>query len=426
MVVSDEQERRRLEALDRGALESYQLARLNVLLDRVLPTNRFYAEKFAKVRRPLSSIAELVDWPYTFKKELAPTSHEHDLTANLTYPRERYTRFHQTSGTHGRPLVVLDTNDDWPWWLGCWQYVLDAAKINSSDTVFLAFSFGPFIGFWSAYEAAAARGCLVVPAGGMSTRARLDLIERSASTAVFCTPSYALHMAEVAEDHKFDLRKLGVRVLVLAGEPGASTPAVRARIEQAWDAGVIDHTGASEVGPWGYGDFTGEGVHVLEAEFIAEFLSVETGEPAAEGELAELVLSNLGRVGCPVFRYRTGDLVRPNWSRAGNNRFVFLDGGVLGRTDDMLVVRGVNIFPSSVEQIIRSFPEVVEYRLTVTTAVAMDQLAVEIEDRLQAPQRIAEELQLRLGLKVPVRTVPLGSLPRFEGKGRRFIDERTR
>jgi phenylacetate-CoA ligase len=258
----------------------------------------------------------------------------------------------------------------------------------------------------------------------MNTLSRLELLRTSRTTAVFCTPSYALHMAEVAGRHQIDVAALGVRRLVLAGEPGGSIHDIRARIESTWRAKVLDHGGATEVGPWGYGDAQGRGLHVMESEFIAEFLSLETGMPAGEGEVAELVITSLGRVGSPVIRYRTGDLARPAWQHDGACRFVLLRGGVLGRADDMMVVRGVNIFPSSIEQILRSFPEVVEYRMIVRRVAEMDLLTVEIEDRLEEPRRVAEELRLRLGLKVAVRTVPLGTLPRFEGKGKRFVDER--
>src|SRR5258708_39333851 len=187
----------------------------------------------------------------------------------------------------------------------------------------------------------------------------------------------------------------------------------------------MDPCGASEVGRWGYGDLDGAGVWVNEAEFIAEFLSVATGTAAAEGELAEIVLTTLGRSGSPVFRYRTGDLVRPTWRSESANRFVRLEGGILGRADDMLIVRGVNIFPSSIEQIIRSFPEIVEFRATIFKEAHLDRIAIEVEDRLQQPERVAAELQLRLGLSVTVQSAPLGSLPRYEGKGKRFIDRRA-
>jgi len=250
------------------------------------------------------------------------------------------------------------------------------------------------------------------------------MLRASQATIVCCTPSYAMHLAEVGADAKLDVGELGVRRLILAGEPGGSVPAIRARIESLWQAKVLDHCGATEVGPWGYGDLAGESVRVIESQFIAEFLSVATGEPAGEGELAELVLTPLGRTGSPVIRYRTGDLVRPSWRGNGENQFVRLDGGVIGRTDDMAIVRGVNIFPSSIEQIVRSFPEVVEYRAVVYKESHLDQIRVEVEDRLNQPERIAEELRLRLGLAVNVMLAPLGSLPRFEGKGKRFVDQR--
>jgi len=426
-------ERRRLEALDAPSLASHQIAKLNALLKAILPHNQFYAEKLAAhldfenledPKGPLRSLDSFAELPFTFKDELLNSRPSNSLSANLTYPQNRYVRFHQTSGTRGRPLTVLDTAEDWSWWIDCWQYVLDAADVQLEDCVLMAFSFGPFIGFWSAYDAACARGCLVVPGGGTNTLGRLELLRTSKATVVFCTPSYALHMAETGAAHQIDVGSLGVLRIILAGEPGGSVPAVRGRIESAWKAKVLDHSGLTEVGPWGYGDSANRGLHVLESEFIAEFLSIETGTAAAEGELAELVLTGLGRVGSPVIRYRTGDLVRPVWQHEGANRFVLLEGGVLGRNDDMMVIRGVNIFPSSVEQILRSFPEVVEYRLIVRKVSVMDHLVVEIEDRLNDPDRVAEELRLRLGLKVEVRCVPLGTLPRFEGKGKRFVDER--
>jgi phenylacetate-CoA ligase len=157
---------------------------------------------------------------------------------------------------------------------------------------------------------------------------------------------------------------------------------------------------------------------------------VEKGQAAGPGELSELVLTTLGRVGAPVIRYRTGDLVRPRWPTpdeiaAGSSPWVRLEGGILGRTDDMLVVRGVNIFPNAIDDIVRSFPEIVEYRLTASTRESLDELKLEIEDRLDDPDRVAREMLVRLGLRVDVVAVPSGSLPRFEGKGRRFVDRRS-
>lgn len=424
MISPSYAERRRLEALDGPALEEHQLARLNALLEAILPHNRFYAEKLAGIQCPLASLDQLNSLPLTHKDELIASPEAHGAAGHRTYPLEQYVRYHQTSGTRGRPLPVLDTAADWRWWIDTWQFVLDAARASASDVALLAFSFGPFVGFWSAFDALVERGALVVPGGGMNTVGRLQLLRSSHSTLLLCTPSYALHLAEVGEQHQIDVGHLGVRCLILAGEPGGSIAAVRSRIEDAWQAEVVDHAGATEVGPWGYGDAQGRGLRVIESEFIAEFRSVETGKPAGEGELAELILTTLGRAGSPVIRYRTGDLVRPSWNAAGENRFVFLPGGIVGRSDDMLVIRGVNIFPSAIEQILRSFPEVVEYRLTVYKLGQMDHLRIDIEDRLNEPARIRDELRLRLGLKVEVETVAPGTLPRFEGKGRRLVDER--
>jgi phenylacetate-CoA ligase len=432
MIRTTFEQRRRFERLDADALGRYQLERLNRLLQAILPHNAFYAQKLNMVTPeglhdpagPLSSLDSFVEFPYTFKDELVSSRHPGDLAANLTFPPEHYTRYHQTSGTRGRPLAVLDTAEDWAWWIDAWQFIFDAAAIGSRDRVLMAFSFGPFVGFWSAFDAACARGCLVVPGGGMTTLARLELARTCRCTTMLCTPSYALHMAEVGAEHQIDVGQLDIRMLILAGEPGGSVPSTRSRIEGAWNARVLDHCGATEVGPWGYGDLDGHGMYVNESDFIAEFLSLETGQAAAEGELAELVLTNLGRTGSPIIRYRTGDLVRPRWQYPGENRFVFLEGGVLGRGDDMMVVRGVNIFPSSIEQILRSFPEIVEFRMTVRRESEMDQLIIEVEDRLNEPDRVATELNLRLGLKVEVKTVALGSLPRIEGKARRFVDQR--
>ena len=416
----------------RAALDRLKLERLHALLRSILPANALYAAKLARVKRPLpESLEELADWPCTFKDELVAAAAATGRPANLTFPLDRYSRFHQTSGTHGRPLPIFDTAADWQWWMECWRLVLERGNVGRGDRVLVASSFGPYIGFWSGFEGALASGAMAIPTGGMPSLARLELARSVGATVLIATPSYALHLAEVAADRSLDPAALPIRLVIVAGEPGGSMPAVRQRIASAWGAQVLDHAGASEVGPWGVGDLDGSGVDVIEPWFHPEFLSLETGQPAEEGEIAELVLTTLARVGAPVIRYRTGDLVRPRWPSPGELSrgacpWVRLEGGVLGRTDDMLVVRGVNIFPRSIEEIVRSFPEVVEYRLSVFTRESLDEIALEIEDRLAAPQRVAQELQMRLGLRVDVNTVPIGSLPRFEGKGRRIEDHRTR
>ena len=417
-----EQERRSYEVLDRAAIQASQLKRLNQLLDSILPENQFYAEKLGSQLK-LDDLSALSNLPFTTKAELAPTDSDSDFARNLTYEVDRYVRFHRTSGTSGRPMGVLDTATDWQWWIDTWQYVLDAASITSNDRVFMAFSFGPFIGFWSAHEAVTSRAALAIPGGGLSSEARLDLILRSNATALFCTPTYALRLAEVAAQNGVNIADSAVTRIVVAGEPGGSIPSVRGRIENAWNAIVIDHAGASEVGPWGYPNADRTGLHICEAEFIAEFVDPETGQAANGANPSELVLTTLGRTGCPVIRYRTGDLVQPVYPDSGN-RFVMLQGGVLGRSDDMLVIRGVNVFPSGIEGILRELPSVIEFRLIAQRDGEMDSLLIEVEDQNDDSDAIAGLLESRLGLRIDVACVELNSLPRFEAKGRRFVDQR--
>ena len=421
--MTSHDERQRLQRLDRTALDQHQLDRLNGVFSAILPENRLYREKFDATSLRLESLSHLSSLPFTAKSELEGADGE-EWAANRTFSPQRYTRYHQTSGTKGRPLIVMDTQDDWQWWIDTWQYVLDAGGMTPDDVCMMAFSFGPFIGFWSAFDAVVQRGCLALPGGGLTTLARLERMKTARATCLFCTPTYALRMAEVAAEQQIDLKTLPIHTVVVAGEPGGSLASVRACLEEAWEARVLDHSGATEIGPWGFGSLDGRGLFVNEAEFVAEFLDPETRQPVGEGEIAELILTTLGRTGCPVIRYCSGDLVRPLWTHGKDTSFVLLEGGILGRADDMMIIRGVNVFPSSIEQIARGFPEVTEFRVTAFKVGAMDQLRLEVEDCQQLLQRIAEELHVQLGLNIEVASVPRNSLPRFEAKSQRFIDRR--
>ena len=439
----------------RASLDAEQFKRLRQMLGRIVPENAFYRQRFVEAGLLDASRANEIIFPRD-RAELAklPLITKADLVgdgsspfvANLTWPVDDYVRFHRTSGTHGYPMLVLDTAQDWQWWIEGWQHVLDAAEVTATDRAVMAFSFGPFIGFWSAFDATAARGALVIPTGAMTTLARLDLIKTTAATVMFCTPSYALHMAELATENGIDIGSSSVRKIIVAGEPGGSIRATREKIESAWNAEVVDHSGASDIGPWGFADKEGTGIYVNEIHFLPELISIDDGQliplesvplrskvaagndgASAEG-LAELVLTTLGRDGSPVIRYRTGDLVRPliNDTSDEVSQFLFLDGGVLGRTDDMMIIRGVNVFPTSVESILREVPEVVEYRMTATKAGQMDQLKIELEATAKVADAVSELLNTRLGLRIDVSQVADGELPRFEAKGQRFVDLRGR
>jgi phenylacetate-CoA ligase len=237
-------------------------------------------------------------------------------------------------------------------------------------------------------------------------------------------------MAEVAGKEGIDIAGARVSKLIVAGEPGGSIPEVRGRIESTWGARVYDHTGMTEVGAVSFEchESPGTGVHINEGEFIAEVIDPQTLEAVAEGELGELVLTNLGRVGMPVIRYRTNDQVRLTRQRCGCGRwYARLEGGILGRYDDMITVRGTNVFPAGVEAIIRGFAEVAEFRVTITGTASLAEVEVEIEpvadcagvDRLG--EQVARAIQNTLSFRAGVRTVACGTLPRFEMKARRFV-----
>lgn len=419
-----------LETLGREALQQVQLKKFQLMLDTILPRNGFYSQKFAPL--PIASPTDIRSYdelrllPFTTKSELSSDQAQNPpYGSNLTFERNRYTRVHQTSGTTGEPLRCLDTEESWAWWARSWKTVYHAAGVTASDRVFFAFSFGPFIGFWSAYEGARLIGALSFPGGGMSSYQRVKSILANDISVLVCTPTYALHLAEVAEHEGLDLRKSGVKTTIHAGEPGASLPGTKARIEELWGARCFDHAGATEVGAWGFGCSAQRGLHVNEAEFIAEIIDPVTGVPAREGEL---VITNLGRLGMPVIRYRTGDRVKQSDEPCPCGRtYLMLEGGVIGRVDDVIIIRGVNVFPSAIENIVRRFPEVAEFAVDVLRPHELDEVAIRIETTARADEvsaAIEKELRAGLGLRVHVTVVPVGSLPRFDLKARRFNDQR--
>jgi phenylacetate-CoA ligase len=415
------------ETLDRPKLRELQLSRLGELLEEILPRNAFYARKFGP-RRRLTSWEEFRDLPFTHKNELAQ---DQELSppygTDLTYPLERYIKLHQTSGTTGKaPIRLLDTEESWDWWARCWGYVFRGAGVGTGDRVFIAFSFGPFIGFWAAYEGTRKVGAMTVPGGGMPTDQRLQSIFDNDVTVLCCTPTYALRMADRSEQLGIELAASRIRATVHAGEPGASIPGVRARIEQAFGAQCHDHTGMTELGATGFTCQEQDGVHLIESEFIFEVIDPQTLEPVPSGGQGELVATNLGRAGMPLIRYRTGDLVRLDETACRCGRtFARLNGGILGRADDMMVVRGINIFPSAIEGVLREFPEVSEFRVEVAPQRMMAELRVLIDPQpgtdAGLARRVADRLHDRLLLRVPCELVESGSLPRFELKARRVV-----
>ena len=416
-----------------------QLRSLNELLAQVVSANPFYSRKMLEASAPpeFKTFDDFVRaFPFTTKEEIVRDQQEHPLYGqNLTYPVERYSRLHQTSGTSGKPLRWLDTPESWDALIGCWEEVYRAAGSERNDIAYFAFSFGPFLGFWLAFEAANRMGMLCIPGGGLSTLGRLKGILEIRATILCCTPSYAIHLAETAAQERIDLSKSAVRLIIVAGEPGGSLPATRAHIERLWPgARVFDHHGMTETGPVTYECPAHPcRLHVVHWGYLAEIVDAQTGRPVAVGEHGELVLTTLQRVGSPLIRYRTGDLVVASAHHSGDGpcecgRHDFaLEGGILGRTDDMVVVRGVNIYPSAIEQIVREFQEVAEYQVHVSKKGAMAEMHIIIEPKRDAHPvatlvaTVEKALQSTLNLRIPVTVAPPNSLPRAELKAKRWI-----
>jgi phenylacetate-CoA ligase len=380
--------------------------------------NRFYGARLKDAHR-------FEDIGFTTKQQLVEDQAKNPpFGTNLTFGIERYTRIHQTSGTAGKPVLWLDTPESWDWWLRCWGEVFRGAGVRQGDRVYVAFSFGPFIGFWAAFEAAQRMGVMAISGGGLSTEQRVQSVLQREATVLVCTPTYALRLADAARQQGIDMAQSAIRLTVHAGEPGASIPETRKRIQESFGAKTYDHVGMTEMGAYGFECEHQLGMHINEDEFIAEMIDPITLQPVNDGEKGELVLTNLGRVGMPLIRYRTGDLgVISREPCVCGRAWPRLMGGVLGRADDMFTIRGINVFPSAIENIVRRHPEIVEFAIEVHRRREMHELHLKVE--IAGPsngviERLAHEFSNDLRIRASIEHVADGSLPRFELKSRRL------
>lgn len=434
----------------RAELEHWQIERLRELLAEILPRNQFWQSKFAAAgisAVDVQTLADLQKLPLTTKAEILADQAAHPpYGTNLTYDSAGYSRLHQTSGTTGTPLRWLDTPASWDWILETWRQLFGLMGLRRDDRLFFPFSFGPFLGFWAGFEGANRLGNLCIAAGGMSSQARLNLLRDNQATVICCTPTYAMRLAEVADELQFDLTTTSVRAILVAGEPGGNIPATRRRIESAWGAQVVDHWGMTELGPLAIESLDQPGgLYVLETACIAEIIDPLTLAPVACGDEGELVITNLGRTGSPLIRYRTGDRVcaglagETTVQRANGEilpsifslrpHLLHLPGGILGRIDDMLTIRGNNLYPSALEDVIRQFDGITEFRIELSTIKAMQHIRIEIEpipalgtnEVASLAAQIGDTIKTRWHFQAEIVGVPPGSLPRFEMKARRFI-----
>ena len=428
---------RAVETMDREELKKFQLNKLKMMVQELWGKNKFYTEKWKAAG--INSPDDIQTWedfqrlPFTRKSELVKDQAENGpFGTNLTYELDKYVRIHQTSGTTGKPLKWVDTEESWDWAAECWAYVFQAAGVTEKDKIFFPFTFGMFYGFWGAFEAARKIGAMSMPAGGQDTLTRINSILELNPTVIACTPSYALRLAETAAAQGIDLSKSSVRATIHAGEPGASIPSTKQKLQEAWGAKCYDHHGMTEMGPASMEcQYQPGATHIIESEYIAEVINPETGEHCADGESGELILTNLGRWGSPNIRYRTGDRVIMNTRRCDCGRtFARIEGGVIGRVDDMLIIRGVNVFPSALENIVRSYSEVAEFLIEVHKIKEMDdlKLKLEIDEAQHSPEKIketikaiVEDVRNKLQIRVETEHCCAGSLPRFEMKAKRVV-----
>jgi phenylacetate-CoA ligase len=421
---------RRVETLPREQLLYLQNEKLTRLTSELL-TNSFYQQKAQDAGLKIDEIktvSDLMRLPFTTKSEIGTDQAERPPFGRLlTYELSSYRYFHQTSGTTGRPLKWLDTDKTWEWWKRCWGHVFRAAGVGAGDIVFCAFSFGPYLSHWAAISGAWHVGALCISGGGMNSEQRLRTIVDNKCTAIVCTPTYALHLAEVARKTGVDLRGSSVRVGIHAGEPGASLPNVKRAIEDAWGATCFDHAGATEAGAWAYDCQAQTGaIHLNEGEFIFEVIDPISLGPVELGVRGELVVTNLGRGAMPLLRYRTGDLVSLTTQQCDCGRtFARIQGGVLGRSDEMMIVRGVNLYPAAIDNLIRSVERVVEYEVEVRRSSGVDELLLKIEstggtEAGDVVQLLEAEFRREFNIRIGIVPVATGTLPRYEFKAQRF------
>jgi len=431
----------RHETMPRDQLEALQVRRLRHLVewaDSEVPWQSKRLRDAGVTADQITSLEDLRRIPVMTRDEWMQGQLEHPpFGPILAAPQEAATRYHMTSGTTGKtPIRVLDSMKDWEWIAEMWCYGLWGFGVRPADTVFVAFGYSTFIGFWGLHYASEKLGCLTLPGGAMTTEQRVKQIMDMGATVVASTPTYALRMAQEAKQLGIDLAKGPVQRLILSGEPAGSIPATKKLIESEWGARAGDTAGMTELGTIMIFECAEQpgGTHIIEDHYIEEVLEPETAEPVPYGEMGERVVTSFGRGFIPVIRYRTRDFVVkiPGSNCPCGRTFDIFEGGIRGRVDDMKLVRGTNVYPRAVEAIVREHPEIDEFQIHLYTAEGRRdeiELLVEIPGANVDAEQLVSQLQKELaeaheGLRFAVKKVDDETLPRFELKAKRLLDER--
>jgi phenylacetate-CoA ligase len=428
-----------IETASRGVLRGLQEAKLKSIIRHAWSSSPFYRRKMEEAGvspEHIRSVEDIGRMPFVTKEDLRKSQEANPPWGDiLSIPPEQCQRIHLTSGTTGKPLKILDTAEDWAKFCHIYGRNLYAYGIRSTDMVMPAFSFGPWIGFWAGYYACQEIGSLLFASGGMKTEQRVDALLTYPITVLGCTPSYALHLAAVAKKNGVDLSKQAkIRISWHTGEPGAAIPGVQKMIEEAYGCKCFDFLGSTEIGPWGFNcGFQSGLTHVNEDWAFPEVLDLETDQPVGPGGTGELVLTNLERRANPFLRYRSRDIVRVADRKCPCGRTLFaLEGSVLGRLDDMKKIRGIIVYPSKIEEIIRRFKEVEEFQIVFKRVEGLDEIVVRVDpvpllergSYASVRAALGKALQIGLGIRVSLEFLDPGTLPRWDHKAQRVLDER--
>ena len=426
------------ETLPREAIESLQLKRLQQTVERVYATVPFYQESFKNAGitpADVKSLEDLQRLPFTLKQDMRD-NYPYGLFA---VPLEQIVRIHASSGTTGKPTVVGYTRRDIETWTELMARSFTAAGANRGDVIHNAYGYGLFTGGLGAHYGAERVGASVIPMSGGNTKKQLMIMQDFGSTVLTCTPSYSLFLAEVAAEEGIDIRKLKLKVGILGAEPWSEK--MRLEIQEKLNIKAIDIYGLSEILGPGVGIECVEaqsGLHIWEDHFIPEIINPETGEVLPAGEKGELVITTITKEGIPLIRYRTRDITRLIKEPCICGRTHARIERLSGRSDDMLIIRGVNVFPSQIESVLFNIEGVEpHYQLIVERDGTLDTLEVQVEvneqtfsDEIKELQnlsnKIRKDIKDLLGVTCKVRLVEPKTITRSEGKAVRVIDNRQK
>ena len=442
MIVEEEYWNPILETLPREKIRYLQLNKFKRIFKWAYDHSKFHRNLYEKAGMKPGDIRSFEDIRHipTIEKAMMRNIQQKDpfpYGDALCVPLEEVTEFRQTSGTTGQPVYQPDTWQDWEWWSECWSYVLWAQGYRAKDRVFIPFGYNIFVAFWAGHYAAEKMGCEVVPGGVLDTKARILKIQELKATAMMGTPTYILGMAETAGKMNIDPSKMTINKITCAGEPGASIPSTKKRMEDAWGAKVFDHAGATEIGAWSYECRRQPGgMHVNEGLFLVEIEDIETGEPIIEpGRRGKMIITALDRQAQPCIRFDSKDVIEWDSEPCQCGRiFRLIKGGVVGRTDDIIKVKGVLLAPSAIEEVVRGIDGLSdEYEVVVDKVGDVDKILLKIEllpdaldQRRLLESQLIDQLRLKTNLRYNLEFCNYGTLPRYEIKAKRFKDLRKK